>query len=570
VNAPKTPEQGYHFTEDMTDEAIAWMNNTRAADKDKPWFVYFSTGAAHAPHHAPADWRAKYAGKFDHGWDQQREITFAQQKKLGVIPANAKLTPRPKEIPAWDAQPPDAKKVYCRLMENYAAYMAHTDFHIGRLIDNLKKSGELDNTLILYVVGDNGPSAEGGLEGTFNEVASLIGFNPGLASIVKRIDQIGGPESEPHVPVGWAWAMATPFQWTKQIASHLGGTRNPMIVHWPKGIKAKGELRTQYHHVIDVVPTILDCCGVSEPKVVNGIPQKPIQGVSMRYSFDDAKTKSKRTTQYYEMFVNRGIYHDGWLACSRFGVPWEIAGRQGDFLKAPWELYNLDEDFSQADDRAAKEPEKLKELQAKFLEEAKKYEVLPLDPRMAERLDPRNRIAGPPRTSWTYYGNNVRVPEPVGPIIYPNSHTITVDLTVPEKGCEGVIACAGGVSGGWTFYVKAGKLAYHYNFADFEFYNVEAKDALPPGKVTVKLEYVSKGMPKGSTISNGATVKLYVNDKLAAEGETKKAMFRHGVEPFEIGRDSISPVNADYKAKMPYAFTGKIDKITFEATPPKK
>jgi arylsulfatase len=570
VNAPKTPEQGYHFTEDMTDEAIAWMSNVRAADKDKPWFVYFSTGAAHAPHHAPKEWRDKYLGKFDHGWDKQREMTFAQQKKLGVIPAKAKLTPRPKEIPAWADQPADAKKVYCRLMENYAAYMAHADFHIGRLLDSLEKSGELDNTLVMYVVGDNGPSAEGGLEGTFNEVASLLGFNPGLASIVKRIEQIGGPESEPHVPVGWAWAMATPFQWTKQIASHLGGTRNPMIVHWPKGIKAKGELRTQYHHVIDVVPTILDCCGVAEPKVVNGIPQKPIQGVSMRYSFDDARAKSKRTTQYYEMFVNRGIYHDGWLACSRFGVPWEIAGRQGDFLDAPWELYNLDEDFSQADDLAAKEPEKLKELQARFLEEAKKYDVLPLDPRMAERFDSRNRIAGEPRTSWTYYGNNVRLPEPVGPIIYPNSHTITADLTIPEKGCEGVIACAGGGSGGWTFYVKDGKLAYHYNMANFEFYNLDAKDVLPPGKVTVKLEYISKGMPKGTTISNGATVKLYVNDKLAAEGETKKAMFRHGIEPFEVGRDSISPVNADYKAKGAFPFTGRIDKITFEVTPSKK
>jgi arylsulfatase len=570
VNAPKTPEQGYHFTEDMTDEAIAWMSNVRAADKDKPWFVYFSTGAAHAPHHAPKEWRDKYLGKFDHGWDKQREMTFAQQKKLGVIPAKAKLTPRPKEIPAWADQPADAKKVYCRLMENYAAYMAHADFHIGRLLDSLEKSGELDNTLVMYIVGDNGPSAEGGLEGTFNEVASLIGFNPGLPSIAKRIDQIGGPESEPHVPVGWAWAMATPFQWTKQVASHLGGTRNPMIVHWPKGIKAKGELRTQYHHVIDVVPTILDCCGVAEPKTVNGISQKPIQGVSMRYSFDDAKAKSKRTTQYYEMFVNRGIYHDGWLACSRFGVPWDIAGRQGDFLNAPWELYNLDDDFSQADDLAAKEPEKLKELQAKFLEEAKKYDVLPLDPRMAERLDPRNRIAGEPRTSWTYYGNNVRLPEPVGPIIYPNSHTITADLTIPEKGCEGVIACAGGGSGGWTFYVKDGRLGYHYNMANFEFYNVDAKEALPSGKVTVKLEYVSKGTPKGSTISNGAAVKLYVNDKLAAEGETKKAAFRHGVEPFEVGRDSISPVNADYKSKGAFAFTGRIDKITFEVTPSKK
>jgi arylsulfatase len=567
VNAPKTPEQGYHFTEDMTDEAIAWMRNIRAADKDKPWFVYFSTGAAHAPHHAPKDWRDKYLGKFDHGWDRQREITFARQKDLGVIPADTKLTPRPREIPAWDDQPPDAKRVYCRLMENYAAYMAHTDFHIGRLIDSLAGSGELDNTLILYVVGDNGPSAEGGLEGTFNEVASLIGFNPGLASIASRIDQIGGPESEPHVPVGWAWAMATPFRWTKQVASHLGGTRNPLIVHWPMGIKARGEIRTQYHHCIDVVPTILDCCGVSEPKVVDGIPQKPIQGVSMRYSFDDAKAKGRRTTQYYEMFVNRAIYHDGWLACSRFGVPWSMAGKEGDFLDAPWELYDLDADFSQADDLATRCPEKLNQLRALFLEEAKKYDVFPLDPRLSERLDPRNRIAGEPRTSWTYFGNNVRVPEPVGPIVYPNSHTITAELLVPEGGGEGVIACAGGISGGWSFYVKGGRLAYHYNFADFESYDVEARDALPPGRVTVKLEYISKGIPKGTTISDGATVKLYVGGKPAAEGETKKGMFRHGIEPFEVGRDSISPVSPDYKSKGAFPFTGTIETIQFEANP---
>jgi arylsulfatase len=564
VNAPRTPEQGYHFTADVTDEAIAWTRNTRAANPDKPWFVYYSAAGVHAPHHAPADWRARYAGKFDHGWDRQRELTFERQKRIGVIPADARLTPRPKEIPAWEDQPADAKKVYLRLMENYAAYMAYTDDQVGRLIDSLAQAGELDNTLVMYVVGDNGPSAEGGLEGTFNEVASLVGFNPGLASIVKRIDQIGGPESEPHVPVGWAWAMAAPFQWTKQVASHFGGTRNPMIVHWPKGIRAKGERRTQFHHVIDVVPTILDCCGVPGPRVVNGIPQKPIEGVSMRYAFDDATAGSKRTTQYFEMMVNRAIYKDGWVACSRFGVPWNIAGRGGDFLNAPWELYNVEADPSEADDLAAKNPGKLKELQAVFVEEAKKYDVFPLDSRMAERLDSRNRVAGEPKSSWTYYGNSVRLPEPIGPLIYPNSHTITAELMVPEKGCEGVIACAGGVSGGWSFYVKGGRLAYHYNFADFESYDVDAREALPAGKVTVKLDYASKGTPKGSTISDGAAVKLMVNGRVVAEGETRKAMFRHGVEPFEVGRDSISPVNADYKSRGTYPFTGEIDKIVFE------
>jgi arylsulfatase len=566
VNAPKTPEQGYHFTEDMTDETIAWTRNVRAANPDKPWFVYFSTAAVHAPHHVTKEWRDKYAGKFDHGWDRQRDITFEQQKKIGVIPANAKLTPRPKEIPAWDAQTADAKKVCCRLMENYAAFMAHTDFHIGRLIDNIEQAGELDNTLIFYIVGDNGASAEGGLHGTFNKVASVLGFNPGLQGIIKRLDQIGEPQSEPHVPVGWAWAMDTPFQWTKQFASHLGGVRNPMIVHWPRGIKAKGELRTQYHHVIDVAPTILDCCGLSEPKTVNGIPQKPMHGVSMRYTFDDAKSKSRRTTQYYEMLANRGIYHNGWLACSRFGVPWETAFRPGNFLDAPWELYKLDVDFSQCDDLAAEDPDRLKRLQALFMEEAKKYDVFPLDSRFAERGDPRNRAAGEPPTSWTYRGNNVRLPEAIGPNIYPNSHTITAELAVPEKGCEGVIACVGGLSGGWSLYVKDGKLTYHYNLADFEHYSVQANAPLPVGKVLVKLEYTSKGLKPGGTLNNGATVKLFVNDKAVGEGTVGTALARHGIEPFEVGRDSVSPVCPDYKGKGDFAFTGRIDKIQFDVT----
>ena len=332
VAPPKTPEQGYHFTEDMTDETIAWTRNVRAADPDKPWFAYFSTGAVHAPHHAPKAWRDKYRGKFDHGWDRQRELTHEKQLEMGIIPQGTKLTPRPQEIPAWETLPAEAKTVYERLMENYAAYMAHTDFHIGRLIDSLEASGELDNTLVMYIVGDNGASAEGGLEGTFSEIASLIGIQLGLESTIKRLDEIGGPSSEPHVPVGWAWAMDAPFQWTKQVASHFGGTRNPMVVHWPKGIKAKGETRTQFHHVIDVVPTILEACKIPEPKTVNGIAQKPIEGVSMLYSFDAPLAPSRRTTQYFELATNRAIYHDGWVACSRYGLPW-VTARAGGRLR---------------------------------------------------------------------------------------------------------------------------------------------------------------------------------------------------------------------------------------------
>jgi arylsulfatase A-like enzyme len=570
VPQPRSPEQGYHFTVDMTDEAIAWTRNTRAADKDKPWFVYYSAAAAHAPHHAPKEWRDKFKGKFDHGWDRQREITFAKQKELGVIPQNTKLTPRPKEIPAWDDQSADAKRVYTRLMENFAAYLAFADDQIGRLIDSIERAGELDNTLIFYIVGDNGPSAEGGLEGTFSEVASLVGYNPGLSAIVDRIDRIGDPESEPHVPVGWAWAMASPLQWTKQVASHFGGTRNPMVVHWPNGIKAKGELRTQFHHVIDIVPTILEAAHVPAPSVVNGIAQKPIEGVSMLYSFDDAQAKSRRTTQYFEMFVNRAIYHDGWVACSRFGVPWNVLGREGDFLNAPWELYNIENDFSEADDLAAKNPEKLKQLQTLFVEETKKYDVFPLDPRFSERIDPRNRTAGELQTSWTYYGNNVRLPEQVAAAVYPNSHTITAELAIPQEGVEGVIAASGGLNGGWSLYVQDGKLTYHYSLADFEHNTVQAKDRLPGGKVTVKLEYISKGLKPGGTLNTGATVKLFVNGTMAGDGTVGSAMIRQGIEPFEIGRDSISPVSPDYKSKGSFPFTGTIEKIRFDATPQRK
>ena len=417
---------------------------------------------------------------------------------MGIIPKGTKLTPRPKEIPAWDEQSADAKKVYTRLMENYAAYMAYTDYEVGRLIDSLEASGELDNTLVLYVVGDNGASAEGGLEGTFSEVASLLGVQLGLQSTIKRLDEIGGPTSEPHVPVGWAWAMDAPFQWTKQVASHFGGTRNPLVVHWPKGIKAKGEIRTQFHHVIDVVPTILEACKIPEPKVVNGIPQKPIEGVSMLYSFDDANAKDRRTTQYFEMLTNRAIYHDGWVACSRFGVPWETAGREGDFTKAPWELYNIDEDFSEADDLAAKEPDKLKELQAVFVEEAKKYDVFPLDPRFSERMDPKLRMSGEPKTSWTYYGNNVWLPEPIGPQLFPRAHTITAELTIPKGGAEGVIACAGGFSAGWSLYVMNDKPVFRYTFFDIADVDIPGDGRrFPEGKVTLKTEFTPDGSKEG-------------------------------------------------------------------------
>lgn len=559
VKPPKTPEQGYHFTTDMTDETISWINNVNATDSEKPWFVYFSTGAVHAPHHAPKAWRDKYKGKFDYGWDKQREMTYAKQLQMGIIPKGTKLTPRPDDIPAWDAQTPEAKKVYARLMENYAAFMAHTDNEIGRLIDALQASGELDNTLIYCILGDNGASAEGGLEGTFSEVASLLGIQLGLESSLKRIDEIGEPSSEPHVPVAWAWAMDAPFQWTKQIASHYGGTRNPLIIHWPKGIKAKGELRTQWHHVIDVVPTILEASKVQQPDFVNGIKQKPLEGVSMLYSFDNATAKDTRTTQYFEMAGNRAIYKDGWVAASRFGVPWETAGKENSKLKdSKWELYHVAEDFSEADNIASSNPEKLKELLNAFDVEAKKYNVYPIDVRFSERMDPKLRSAGPPKTSWTYFGNNVQLPEAIGPQLFPRANTIDAEIIIPDKGAQGVVTCAGAFSAGWSLYVLNNKPVFKYNLFEVADIRIEGKTALPKGKVNLSVQFVPDGSPTGS-----GNFKMIVNGEVVAQGKMARTAFRHGLEPFELGRDAGTPVDPAYKTKGEFPFTGTINKVSF-------
>ncbi|MCO6043226.1 arylsulfatase [Aeoliella sp. ICT_H6.2] len=560
VSPPKSPEEGYHLTEDISDEAIAWIGNVRAADRDKPWFCYFSTGAVHAPHHVPREWQGKHKGEFDHGWDREREIVHQRQLDMGVIPAGTKLTPRPDSIPAWDKCSDDQKRVYLRLMENYADFMTHTDHHVGRLIDALENSGELDNTLVIYIVGDNGASAEGGLEGTFSELASLLGIQLGLESTINRLDEIGGPSSEPHVPVGWAWAMDSPFQWTKQVASHFGGTRNPMVIHWPKGIKAKGQVRSQFHHVIDVVPTILEACNIPEPTEVQGIPQKPIEGVSMLYTFDDADAEGKRETQYFEMLCNRAIYHDGWMACSAFAPPWQTGGRSVEELQhAHWELYNIEDDFSQAVDLAEKYPDKLIELQALFMDEAQKYDVLPLDPRMSERFDPKLREGGEPPTSWTYHGNDVAMPDPVGPQTFPRPHRVTAELEIPDEGAEGVVTCVGAFSAGWSLYIKDNKPHFRYTCFDIANVDIPGTAEVPTGDVTLGMEFTPDGSKEG-----GGTVKLFVNDKPAGEGKLTRTLFRYGLEPFEVGRDSITPVDPAYADKGTFEFTGNIKTVDFQ------
>ncbi|HEY8252288.1 MAG TPA: arylsulfatase, partial [Burkholderiales bacterium] len=383
VEHRQTPD--YHFTVDMTDQAINWVSAQQALTPGKPFYMYFATGATHAPHHAPKEWIAKYKGEFSGGWDRLREETFARQKKLGVVPQNAKLTPRPKEIPAWADMSADQKRLFERQMETFAGFAEHTDNEVGRLVAQLEAIGALENTLFYYIVGDNGASAEGGPEGAYNEMMALNGIIGKADQMMPHIDDWGGPTTFPHFAIGWAWAGNTPFQWTKQVASHFGGTRNGMVLHWPKGIKAKGEVRSQFHHVVDVAPTALAAAKLPQPKVVNGVKQRPMDGVSMLYSANNAKAADRRKTQYFEMFGNRGIYHDGWVACTRHSIPWDMAAKMRPLADDVWELYNVNEDFSQANDLASKHPEKLKELQAVFMKEAVRNHVLPIDDRRAER-----------------------------------------------------------------------------------------------------------------------------------------------------------------------------------------
>src|SRR5262245_53795520 len=390
IEPEKTPEEGYHFTEDMTNKAIRWTRQQKALMPDKPFFMYFAPGATHAPNHVPKEWADKYKGKFDQGWDKLREETFARQKKMGIIPADAELTKRPDEIPAWDSTPADMRPIFAREMEVYAGFLEHVDTHLGRLIDALEEMEVLGDTLIYYIIGDNGASAEGSPNGCFNEMAVLNGL-AGLETVeflVSKIDQFGGPEAYNHYAVGWAHAMDTPYQWTKQVASHWGGTRNGTIVHWPNGIKDKGEIRSQFHHVIDVAPTILEAAGLPHPTIINSVQQAPLEGVSMLYAFQDAKAADRHTTQYFEMFCNRGIYHKGWTAVTRHSTPWDSTSKLPALDADVWELYDTNTDWSQARDLAKKMPEKLQELQRLFLIEATKYCVLPLDDRRVERFDP--------------------------------------------------------------------------------------------------------------------------------------------------------------------------------------
>ncbi len=551
IEVKKTPEEGYHLMEDMTDKAINWIGQQQALIPDKPFFVYFAPGAVHAPHHVPKEWADKYKGKFDQGWDKLREEIFARQKALGVIPQDCQLTPRHKEIPAWDDMPAALKPVLSRQMEVYAGFMEYTDHHVGRLVDGLKKLNLLDDTLIYYIIGDNGASAEGTLNGTFNEMTIFNGGSdletPDF--MMAHLDQLGGPDSYNHYAVGWAHAMDTPYQWTKQVASHWGGTRNGTIVHWPRGIKAKGEVRNQFHHVIDVAPTILEAAGLPQPQFVNGIQQHPIEGVSMAYSFNDAKAADRHQTQYFEMFGNRGIYHKGWTAVTRHSTPWTPGEKMPEFDDDNWELYDTNKDWSQANNLAKQMPEKLRELQRLWLIEATRYNVLPLDDRRVERVN--SDLAGRPvlikGKSQILFGNMGRLSENSVLNIKNKSHSVTAEIVVPATAAEGVIVAQGGSAGGWSLYAKGGKLKYCYNFLGMQRSYAESSSPLPPGEHQVRMEFAYAG----GGLGKGGTVTLFVDGKKVGEcnvGRTAPMAFSAD-DGCDVGVDTGAPVSPDYGSR---------------------
>lgn len=553
----------YHFTVDMTDKAINWVSAQQALTPDKPFYMYFATGATHAPHHAPKEWIEKYKGQFHGGWDKLREETFARQKQMGIIPADTRLTPRPKEIPAWADTTAEQRRLFERQMETFAGFAEHTDHEVGRLVEQLAAIGELDNTLFFYIVGDNGASAEGGPEGTYNEMMALNGIVGKADQMLDHIDDWGSPNTFPHFAIGWAWATNAPFQWTKQVASHFGGTRNGMVLRWPGGFKSKGEIRSQFHHVVDVAPTALEAAKIPQPKIVNGVAQRPMDGVSMLYSTDDAKAAERRTTQYFEMFGNRGIYHDGWVACTRHSIPWlmvPLPPLEDDV----WELYHVDKDFSEAEDLAAKEPAKLKELQAIFQQEAVRNHVLPIDDRRSERFNPA--IAGRPdllggRKTLTVYPGMTGMLENAFINVKGVHHTITAEVELKDASTDGVILAQAGYFGGWVLYMKDGRPHHEYNYFALERTNVAGESALAPGKHTIGYEFI----PDTATPGTGGKSILSVDGKKVAEGmipKTQPYAFSAD-EGADVGLDGETNVSTDYPQGA-NTFTGRIVQVTVE------
>ena len=565
VEPARTPEAGYHLTEDLADHAVDWVRTQKALAPEKPFFLYFAPGATHAPHHVGSEWSDKYAGRFTEGWDVHRELTFTRQKQLGIVPADAELTPRPDAIPAWDDMPEDLKPVLERQMEIYAGFLEHTDHHVGRVIDAIESIGAFDNTIVFYIIGDNGASAEGTVNGAFNEMAN---FN-GLASIetpefmVAMKDKFGTPDAYNHYSVGWAWAMCSPYQWTKQVASHWGGTRNGTVVHWPAGIAAKGEIRSQFTHVIDVAPTILEAAGIPEPTFVNGVQQSPIEGTSMMYSFDAADAPERHDLQYFEMFGNRGIYYRGWSAVTRHSTPWlphEIPPALDDDC---WELYDGEGDWTQAHDLASEQPDRLAALQRLWLIEAVKYNVLPIDDRRYERLNAT--LAGRPQlitgTSQVLFPGMKRLSEHSVLDVKNRSFAVTASINAAAHGpTNGVIVAQGGRFGGWVLYVKQGRAKFVYNLLGIQSFETEADRDLPPGKHQLRVEFAYDG----GGLAKGGDVTLFLDGDAVGTGRvdaTQPVIFSAD-ETTDLGDDYGTPVCADYAGAS--QFDGRIELVQID------
>jgi len=541
-----TPDDGYHFMADMAEKAIAWTKQQKALAPDRPFFTYFAPGATHAPHHVPKEWADKYKGKFDQGWDTLREETYARQKELGVIPDSAVLTERSAGIPAWDEMSEKLKPALIRQMEVYAGFLAYTDYHVGRLIDAIEELDALGDTLVYIIIGDNGASAEGTFHGTTNEGFTINHLNELETEdyVVEHKDDLGTPSSYNHYAIGWAHAMDTPYQWTKQVASHWGGTRNGTIVSWPNGIAGRGEIRNQFAHVIDVAPTVLEAAGIPEPSTVHGVTQRPYEGTAMNYSFNDADAAERHETQYFEMFGNRAIYHKGWTAVAKHKDPW--LGSAHGLDDDVWELYNIEDDWTQSNDLAGAEPERLAHLQRLFLIQAARFNVLPMDVRSAERFN--DELVGRPTliegTSQTFYAGMRRLGENAVINTKNKSHTVTAKVTIPDGGAEGVVIAQGGAYGGWSLYTSSGQLRYAYNLLGLETFIVSSEDSLPPGEHEIRahFKYDGEGLGKGGTID------LYVEDTAIGQGRIGQTLpFQFSFdETVDIGADLASPVSSDY------------------------
>jgi arylsulfatase A-like enzyme len=562
-------DPNYHFMTDMTERAISWIRNQKSIAPNKPFLVYFAPGATHAPHHTPKEWIAKFKGQFDQGWNKVGEETFARMKQKGIIPKNTQYNEIPEEVGVWDKLDADRKKVYTRMMEVYAGYLAYADAEIGRLIDSLTELGIENNTLVIYAAGDNGASAEGGFGGTLNEVAAdFNSYRPdNIKNYLKRIDEIGGPTGYNHYPVGWAIAMNSPLKYAKRQASHFGGTRNGLVISWPNGIKGAGGMRTQFHHAIDIVPTILEAAGIPQPKVVNGVEQTPMSGVSMLYTFKvkNRSAPSTRKTQYFEMGGARALYSEGWVAATTHGqIPWSDHRLDLPFEQDIWELYDISKDFSEHDDVAARFPAKLKALKAKFLAEARKYDVLPLDDRGPERFSAKltGRPLGPAEglTKFTYYPGMIRLPEGSAPDIKNRSFVVTASVHIPARGAEGILITQGGLFAGWGLMIRNGKPDFTYNWLQEEITHISGNSALSSGKHVIRFEfkYDGGGMGKGG---NGT---LSVDGHQVAQGRIDKTVpNRFSLdETLDVGEDTGTPLTTDYK--VPFRFTGGIDSVIVE------